>query len=48
MIVTQGSVLPSEGLVVKRIDKTELEFQHLDDGIGTTNHERFRKHIVSF
>lgn len=47
-IVTQGSVIPSEGLVVKRIGKTELEFHDLDEGKGTTNQERFRRRIVSF
>lgn len=47
-IVTPGSVIPSEGLKVKRISKTELEFDYLDEAKVTTNLERSQKLIVSF
>ena len=47
-IVTQGSVIPSEGLVVKRISKTELEFDYLNQGKVTTNLKRSQRLIVSF
>ncbi|UCE63083.1 MAG: hypothetical protein JSU59_09435, partial [Nitrospirota bacterium] len=47
-IVTPGSVIPSEGLVVKQISKTELEFHYLNEGNGTTNQERSQRLIVSF
>jgi len=47
-IVTPGSVIPSEGLVVKRISKTELEFDYLNEGKITKNLERSQRLIVSF
>jgi Tfp pilus assembly protein PilP len=47
-IVTLGSVIPSEGLKVKRISKTELELDYLDKRTVTTNLERSQKLIVSF
>ncbi len=47
-LVTQGSVISSEGLVVTRISQTELEFHYLTEGKGTRNQERSRRLIVSF
>ena len=47
-IVTLGSRIPSEGVIVKRISKTELEFDYLDESKATTNLKRSQSLIVSF
>ena len=47
-IVTPGSVIPSEGLIVKRISKTELEFGYIDERNATTDLEGPQQLIVSF
>ena len=47
-IVTTGSVIPSEGLMVNRISKSELEMEYLDKKKTTTGFTGSQKFIVSF
>lgn len=47
-IVTSGTVIPSEGLIVKRINKAELEMDFLDERKITTHLEGSLQLIVSF
>lgn len=47
-LVAPGSVIPSEGLKVKRIRETELELEYLDEGNGRNKPGQPHWFIVSF